>query len=142
MPSRVEVLGDGSIRRQKTLRMPGRFEPLHVVLVLARRSIRMLAAVVERATLPVCHAGQYLTLRRAVAFEFVCDDHPSNVLTALEELAEELLGGLLVPSPLHQDVEHYAVLIHRPPQIVPLLVDRDEYFIQVPFVAWSGAPPS
>ncbi len=142
MTARLEVLGDRPIGGEKPLCLAWGLEPLHAPFPLPCWLVGVLGAVIEIAVLSVFHTRENLPLRRAVAFEFVCDDHPSNVLTALEELAEELLGGLLVPSPLHQDVEHYAVLIHRPPQIVPLLVDRDEYFIQVPFVAWSGAPPS
>src|SRR5262245_54217972 len=120
MPSRAEVLGDGSIRRQKTLRMPGRFEPLHVVLALARRSMRILAAVVEIATLPVCHTGQYLTLRRTVAFELIRNDHPRHIGEAFEQLAKEFLCILLVAPTLDENVQDVVVLIHRTPQVMTL----------------------
>ena len=59
---------------------------------------------------------------------------------ALEELAEELLRGVLVPTPLHEDVEHIAVLVHRPPQVMAFTVDRHEHLVQVPFIARPGAP--
>ena len=42
MPSWSEVLGNGSIGRQKTLGMAERFEPLHATLPLARRPMRIL----------------------------------------------------------------------------------------------------
>ncbi len=33
-----------------------------------------------------------------------------------------------------------AVLIDRPPQVMPLTVNREKYFIEVPLVAGSGPP--
>jgi hypothetical protein len=50
--------------------------------------MRILTAVVEIATLPVFHAGQYLTLRRAVALELIRDDDAWHIPQALKELAE------------------------------------------------------
>jgi hypothetical protein len=62
------------------------------------------------------------------------------VALPFEELAEELLGRLLVPSALHEDIEDSAVLIHGPPQIVTFLVDREKHLIYMPLVAWPRTP--
>ena len=32
------------------------------------------------------------------------------------------------------------VLIHRPPQIMALLIDGDEHLVHMPLVAWAGLP--
>jgi hypothetical protein len=69
MPSRTEVLSNGSIRRQKALRMPGGFEPLHAIFPLARRPMRVLTPIIEIAALAMLHPWQYLTLRRTVALQ-------------------------------------------------------------------------
>jgi hypothetical protein len=63
----------------------------------------------------------------------------NDVLASFEELAEELLCRLLVPSPLDENSQHIPVLIHRTPQIVALLGDRDAHPVEGPFVARSGA---
>jgi hypothetical protein len=89
----------------------------------------VLRAVIEIAVLPVFDTGQALPLCRPIAFEFIGDEHPWDVLASFEELAEELLGRVLVPSALHEDIEDSAVLIHGPPQIMAFLVDRDEHLI-------------
>jgi hypothetical protein len=39
---------------------------------------------------------------------------------------------------LHENIQDMAVLIHRPPQIVALLVERAQDLIQVPLVAGPG----
>jgi hypothetical protein len=49
------------------------------------------------------------------------------------------LSSLLVPAALHQNVEHIALLIDSPPQVVPFALDREKDLIQVPFVARSRA---
>jgi hypothetical protein len=59
---------------------------------------------------------------------------------SLQELPEELPGCSLVAPGLHQDVEHVAVLIDRPPQIVPFAVDIEKDFIEVPCVARPTTP--
>lgn len=63
------------------------------------------------------------------------------ILAALKQLAEELLGGGLIPSALHQDIEHVAILVNRPPQIVGLAVDFQKHFVEEPLVSRAGTPP-
>jgi hypothetical protein len=55
--SRSEVLGDGTIRREKPLGVPWRLEPLHPPLQLACRLMGVFRPVVERAVLPMLDTG-------------------------------------------------------------------------------------
>jgi hypothetical protein len=70
----------------------------------------------------------------------ISDDHPRDVPQALEQFAEEFLGGLLVPPALHQDIKHMAVLIHRTPEKVTFAVDGQKYLIQMPRISGSKTP--
>jgi hypothetical protein len=79
MPSRAEVLGDGSICRQKALGVTRGLEPLHASLTLTGRPMRILTPVVEIPTLPMLDAGQHLALRRSVAFQLVRDEHAGHI---------------------------------------------------------------
>ena len=72
-------------------------------------------AVVPILLSPMFDTRKHFGLRRAVAPQFVSDDHKRHILQALLEFAEELLGGLLVPPALYQDLQHVPVLIHGPP---------------------------
>src|SRR5215813_4466631 len=101
--------------------------------------MRILTAVVERATLPVFHAGQDLALRGAVALELVRDDDTRHVLQPLEQRAKKPLRRLLLPPALHEDVKHIIVLVDRAPEVMALPVDGQEHLIQVPLVPWLGA---
>jgi hypothetical protein len=137
-----EVLGDGAIRRGEALGVPWRREALHPPFSLARRLVGVLGAVVQVAMLPMLDTGQEVPLRRAVAFQLIGDEHPWYVGQALEQLPEELLGRMLIPPTLHQNIEHLAVLIHGPPEVMSLATDREEHLVEVPLVAGSGVPPS
>jgi hypothetical protein len=53
MPSWSEVLGNRTIRGQKALGVPRRLEPLHAIFTLPRRPVRVLAAIIEVAALPM-----------------------------------------------------------------------------------------
>ena len=83
------MLGDGSIRRQKALGMPRGFEPLHAIFSLACGPMRVLAPVIEVATLAMLHPGQDLALCRAVALQLIRDDDAWDVLQPLKQLAEK-----------------------------------------------------
>jgi hypothetical protein len=41
---------------------------------------------------------------------------------------------------LDQDIQDMALLIDRPPQVVPLAMNGEEDFIQMPLIARPGAP--
>jgi hypothetical protein len=140
MPVRAEVLGDGTIGRQELLGVSRRLKPLHAPLPLAGGLMGVFRTVVQIAVLPMLDTGQEFPLRCAIAFELVGDDHPWYVSQALEQLPEELRGGMLVSPTLDQDIEGMAVLIHRPPEVVSLATDREEHLVEVPLVARLGAP--
>src|SRR6266851_1843209 len=102
--------------------------------------MEVFGAVVEVAVLAMFHLRQDFAPRGAVAFQLVRDEDPGHGGQTLEELAEKLLRRLLVPAALDENIQDVAVLINGAPEIVTLLVDRDEYLVQVPLVARPGTP--
>ena len=74
MPARSEVLGNGTIRGEKPLRMPRGLKPLHPPLPLAGGLVGMLRTVMQVAMLTMFHIWQYLALGRTVAFPLVRND--------------------------------------------------------------------
>ena len=95
--------------------MAGRLEATHRSFTLTRRLMGVLSAVVEAFVLAMLHAGHDLLVRCLVAAQLVGDQHARHILTAFEQLAEELLGGRLVAPALDQDIQHVAVLIDGAP---------------------------
>jgi hypothetical protein len=61
-------------------------------------------------------------------------------LNPLSSLRKKSFRGLLIPLALHQDFEDVPLLIHRPPEVIPLAANGQEHLIEVPLVAWPRAP--
>ncbi len=140
MPTRSKVLGNGTIRGEETLRVPGGLKPLHAPLALAGRLMGILRTVIEITVLAMFHPREDFPLRRPVAFELVGEDHAGHVGEPLEEFTEELLGSPLVAPTLHEDIEDIAVLIHGSPEIMTFAMNCQNHLIQVPFVTRPRAP--
>ena len=98
--------------------------------------------VLEVATLTLCDTRQTLALRGAVALALGCHDLPWHIGETLKQLAPELLRGLLVPPPLHQDGADVIVLIDCPLQVRPLTMAGEPYLIQGSLIARARPPPS
>ena len=98
----------------------------------------VLGSIVQILRPAVLDRRHDLAVRDLVAAQPVGDDDPRHVLQALEEFAEELLGGQRVSAWLDQDVEDVAVLVDGPPQVVTTAGDRQEHLVEVPLVAGSG----
>jgi hypothetical protein len=104
--------------------------------------MRVFRPIVQTFVLTMLDTGQHLLLRCALAPQLIRDQHTRDVLTALEQLSEELLGGLLVPATLHQYIQHVPVLINSPPQIVLFPVDGEEDLIEMPRITGLCPPPA
>jgi hypothetical protein len=126
---RAEVRRDGTICGEKALGLSWRLEPRHPPLALARRLVGIFRAIIPIAMRPMFHTGQPLACRRLIAPQPIGHDQPWHVREPLEQLADECLGSLCIPPMLHEHVEEMSVLIHRPPQIMTLLVEGEKDFI-------------
>jgi hypothetical protein len=118
--------------------MARRFKPLHASLAVAGGLVGVLHTVIEIAMLAMFHPGEYCSLGGTVALQFIGNDHARHIQQSREELAEELLRGLLVPPAPHQDIQHISLLIDCPPQVVRLALNRQTHSIEVPLVPRSG----
>jgi hypothetical protein len=97
-------------------------------------------AVIEVLVPAMFHPREHLPLRGSTAFQPIRHDDSQDVPTPFEQLPKEFLGGCFVAAALHENIEHVSRLIHRPPQIMPSAMDHGEDFVQMPRVAWPGAP--
>jgi hypothetical protein len=102
----------------------------------------MLRTVVERAVLMMFHTWEHVPLRRTIAFELIRDDDPRDVRQPFQQLAKELLRGVLVSPPLHQDVQHMPLLIDRAPEILAYPIDRQKDLVEMPCVTGSKTSAS
>ncbi len=85
---------------------------------------------------------QYFVLGHSVALQLVRDEDAWGILQACQEALEEALRRGAITAALHQDVQHDAGLIHRPPEIAQFPLNADEHLIEVPFVTGPRSPPT
>jgi hypothetical protein len=102
--------------------------------------MRIFRPVVQIAMLPMFDTGQDLAHGGTVASQLIHDHHSMDISLALEKLANEGPGGFLVAPTLDENIQHVAVLIHRPPEGVTYAMHGQTHIIQMPHVAWLGAP--
>ena len=74
MASWPEVTVDHGVRRQKSLGLIGRFEPLHLSLSSSRGSMRILGSIVQVPARPMTHIGQDGSMSDAIAAQAVGDE--------------------------------------------------------------------
>jgi len=77
--------------------------------------------------LPNAHADGYLDNQS----ELIGNDHAQDVLQLFKVLTETSFGSLSLASPLHQHIQHVAVLIHYSAQGVLLVPDREHDLVHV-----------
>src|SRR3954462_580350 len=85
--------------------------------------MRVLRPVVQSFVPPMLDRGHHLTPRSAIAGQLVRDHDTRGPALLLQQLAEQALGGLLVPPALDENVEHNPVLVDSSPQ--PMLFAGD-----------------
>ena len=83
---------------------------------------------------------QDLALGSAIGAKFVCHDGSRHIAQALQQLAKEALGRLRVAAALDQHIEHVAVLINGPPEVVQFASDADENLVQKSLVTGFRPP--
>jgi hypothetical protein len=112
----------------------------HAALSHVGQLMSRLGAIVQIPVPPMFHTGEDLAQGRPIAVQLSCDHDPRDVGQALEQLTKELLRGSFIASVVDHDIEHVAVLIHRPPQIVTFALHRENDFVHVLLVLSPGMP--
>jgi hypothetical protein len=123
-------------------RLLRRLELLHRPLALAHRSMRVLGCVVQALVTTVISVWHGPLDGWQMTSELVGHNHPRlDAILRVEHAMQEALCGVLVASTLTPDVQHGSILVDGTPQPVPVLVDRESHFVQMPLVAASRMTP-
>jgi hypothetical protein len=77
--------------------------------------------------------------RGSMGSELVCDHDARRRNGGFQEFRHEPPRREAVSSTLHQNIENETMLVNRAPKPVGLASDRDDDFIQMPFVAARGS---
>jgi hypothetical protein len=141
MSFRPEMSSQNAVDFKKALRMFRRLEALHATLSLSSRLMGVLRAIVQIPALPMSYSRQHDFFGGTIAAQFVGDDHTGSPTGGAQELAKEAHSREPVALRLDEDVNHGAVLVYRPPEIVLYTIDLQEHLVQEPFIAHPGTSP-
>ncbi len=141
MALQVEQAVDDGMGAQETLRLLRRAEAARPALPGSGRLMGQLHPVFRVAIVAVDRLRHQCPAGNSVAAQLVGHDLSGAGAVRPEQPPEESLGRLGVPARLQVHVDDVAVLIHCPPQVVPLPRDRDEYLVDEERVAepWVSA---
>ena len=142
VPPNPEQVQDYSMNGEEALRLSWRFEPAHLPLSLSCRLMRDLRSVIGVLPRVVDNGRHGGAMSGAIARQLVRDQPVGRTLLPLQQLAEEATGRVSIPTWLHEDVDHVAVLVDGPPKILTLALDSHEELVKVPGVAQTTLPPS
>ena len=136
----TEEVVDESVHGEESLHVSGGFKSSHLSFALPSRLVRHFRSIVLVLSGAVHHGRHHGTVGCGVAAKFVRDQPAWLTALPFQQRAEEAGGRLPIATRLHQDVDHIAILVDRPPEIVLPALHRDEQFIQVPRVTHPPAP--
>ena len=77
-------------------------------------------------------------MRGIIAFEFIRHQPAGLTALAFEQASEKPFRGTLIAAALHENINHIPILIHRSPEILPLPLNGDEHFVDVPDIAQAA----
>ena len=124
----AKQVADNAVDREKALRLGRGFEPPHLALPLACRLVGDFGSVVLVAGGAVRNVRHHGAVGSGIAAQLV--RHESWGLPALpaEQFMEEAFGGPLVAPRLQENVDHVAILINCPPEILSAPLNGDEQY--------------
>src|SRR5687768_1712931 len=80
--------------------------------------------------------------RRSVALEFVGDYDARLILARRQQLFEKANSRLFITSVLDENIQHDAILVDGPPEVLPSTIHFQEDLVQMPCLAGSRSPSS
>lgn len=119
---------------QKSPCLSGRFEPSHQLFAFSCWPMRAFDPVVQTLVRPVVNFRRNIPDRLEIAPQLV-RYHDTGLAEPVDQPRQKSPFCFGVPARLYKDIQRVAVRIYRPPEPNLHAIDRDDNFIQVPFVS-------
>src|ERR1017187_2237743 len=117
---------------EKSLRGPHALETLHLVFSSSGRLMRILRSIVAPSTAFMAFSESKLTGCSPIRSEVIRDELVGDKAIFLQQLAHQFERLPLVASGLDQNVEHFALGIHGPPEVDQATIDLEIDLIEMP----------
>jgi hypothetical protein len=131
MTAQIEKVTDSRMDTQKSLSLLNRFEFTHPSLPHPSHFMRLLSPIILILFSAVYRLGNQLPMSNAITPQLVRHDLPGFSSMASYQTLEEPLSRNAITLCLQKDINHFAVLINCPPQVMLFAVDFDKDFVDV-----------
>jgi len=119
----AKEIPNDAVDRQESLRVSRGFEPSHLALALAGWLMRDFGSIVLVLRRALRDRGHHEAVGRRVAAKLVGDQTPWRTALPFQQLTEEAFGRTPIAPGLDEDVDHVAVLVDGPPEILLATLD-------------------
>ncbi len=124
-----------AVNMQESLSLVWRFKAQHLSLLSSSGLVGDLRPIVRVSPRIMSHQGHDRSMCHTVTSKLVRDETKRFPSLTFQQSLKEPSCGTSVPTGLDEDVDHVAVLVHNPPEVLPPTVDGDEQFVQIPCIA-------
>ena len=112
-----EILHD-AVHGREPLHVSGRLEAPHLSFALPRRLMGNFGAIVRVLVRRVDHGRHHSPMSSRITAQLVGNHTARDGALAFQQLPKEARRGMSIALGLHQDVDHVAVLVNRPLEIL------------------------
>jgi len=120
MPAKIEQIIHSGMNTQESLRSPRRLEAAHTSFSHTSRLVRKLCPVISILGCIVKRFRDELSMRNAIASQFVGHNLSRFSSVIFQQPLEETLCSFTVTTGLAKHINYLAILVNSPPQVLPL----------------------
>jgi len=131
VPAKIEQIIHSGMNTQESLRLPHRLEAAHTPFSRTSRLVRKLCAVISILGCIVYGFRDELSMRNAIASQLVCHNLSRFTMVIFQQSPEETLSSSPVTTRLEKHIDHLAILVNSPPQVLLLATNLHKYFVDV-----------
>jgi hypothetical protein len=74
-------------------------------------------------------------MRNAIAYQLVCHNLSRFTMVIFQQSSEETLSSSPITTRLEKHIDHFAILVNSPPQVLLLTTNLHKYFVDVECIA-------
>ena len=135
VPAKIEQIIHSGMNTQESLRLPRRLEAAHTPFSHTSRLVRKLCPVISILGCIMNGFRDEFSMRNTIASQLVRHNLSRLTMVIFQQSPEETLSSRSVATRLEKHIDHLAILVNSPPQVLLLTTNLHKYFVDVECIA-------
>jgi len=135
VPAKIEQVVHSGMNTQESLRLPRRLEPAHTAFSHTSRLVRKLCPVIGILAGIVNALRNEFSMRNSIASQLVCHNLSRFAMMLFQQSLEETRSSCSITTCLEKDIDHLAILVNSPPQVLLFAIYFHKHFVNVKCIA-------